>query len=630
MRAYYLQPAALCIALSLYLNTQAQTTQKYIDAKIEKATVFLNGAQINRSGKTPVPQGTSEIVFKNISPYVNKQSIQLTGDGPFTILGVVHKLNYMQEQTRQAELQRLQEQKEMLQEKAAAETDMLNIYINEEGLLEKNQAIVAQNTGLKTSDLREAADFHRQRLTEIKLKKTEINKRLKKINEEVTKIIKQENEIGSQANNATSEIIVTVQSKEATNGNFKLSYLVDKAGWYPTYDVRVKDISSPITLAYKANIYQSSGEDWKDVKLTLSTANPNQNGEKPSLPVWQLRYFTPQLYGTNSSPGIYNPNVRQVTGRVTDQTGGPLAYATVMLKGTKQATVTDASGNFAINIPYSATTLVLTAIGFQSREIFVTSTNMNIAMESNTNNLSEVVVVGYGARRNDGEYYDTDDSKRSQKEKSIPLTIAERENITSFSFEIETPYTILNDGKLATVEMKTTEVPALYEYYCVPKLETDVFLTAKIIDWNDLNLLEGESNIIFEGTYIGKAVLNPKTAGDTLSISLGRDKNIQVKRLALKEFSKKQLLGSNKVDYRTFEITVRNNKKQAIQLIVEDQYPVSAMKEVEVEQIEHKEATLSEATGTLKWTIALDAGKEKKVQFKYSVKYPKSQSIVLN
>lgn len=622
--------AGACIIINA-IPAKAQLQQKNIETKIEKATVFLNGAQINRAGKTLVTPGNTEIVFKNISPYINKQSIQVSGEGNFTILSVVHKLNYTEEQTKQAELQKIQDQKEILQDKINTENDMLSIYTNEENLLSKNQAIVAQNTGLKTTDLKEAADFHRQRLIELKQKEAEINRRLKKLNEDMAKVVKQENEITKQTTTATSEIVVTVQSKETVNSNFTLSYFVDKAGWYPTYDIRVKDISNPITLAYKANIYQSSGEDWKDVKLTLSTANPQQNGEKPFLPVWQLRYFTPQYYGTGNSSGTYNPNVRQVSGKITDANGSPLSFVTVKVKGTTTAVSSDANGNFTINIPYSASTIQFSSVGFQTREMFVSSTNMSVAMQPSSQVLNEVVVVGYGTRRSDDyDYYERDSFKKEQKEKSIPLTISEREGATSFSFDIETPYTILNDGKTSTVEMKTTEVPALYEYYCVPKLETDVFLTAKITDWSDLNLLEGESNLIFEGTYIGKALINPKTAGDTLNISLGRDKNIQVKRTAVKDFSKKQFLGSNKTDYRSFEITVRNVKKQPVKIIIEDQYPVSTMKEVEVDRIEHKEAILDEETGKLKWEMLVDPGKEKKAGFKYAVKYPKGNTIVLN
>jgi hypothetical protein len=613
----------LTIAVVISQIIYAQPIQKTIDTKIEKATVFLNGAQIDRTGKVSVNPGISEIVFSGISPYINSQSIQVKGEGNFTVLSVAHKLNYLQEQAKQADMQKVDDQKEIIQDKINFENNMMSIYLNEETLLSKNQGIVAQNTGLKMADLKDAADFHRLRLMDLKQKETEITKTLKKLNAEMVKLNNQRDELNKQATTATSEVVVKVQSSETVNADFSLSYFVDKAGWYPTYDIRVIDIKHPITMAYKANVYQSSGEDWKDVKLTLSTANPKQNGEKPQLPTWYLHYFTPQFFGLSNN-SYYNPNIREVTGRITTESGEPVSFATVMIKGSRTGISADANGFFKISIPQSATTLVFSAAGMQGRELFVSSNIMNIALQKGSYDLKEVVVTSaYGTKREARSISET------ITEASIPLTVSEKENSTSFSFDIEMPYSILNDGKVATVEMKTMEVPALYEYYCVPKLDQDVFLTAKITDWNDLNLLEGESNLFFEGTFLGKALINPKTAGDTLNISLGRDKNISVKRVSVKEYSKKQFLGSNKIDYRTFEINVRNNKKQSINLIIEDQFPVSTMKEVEVDKIESKEAELDPETGKLKWTIQLEPGKEKKVDFKYSVRYPKSNNLVL-
>ena len=623
MKSILSKLSLLIIAVVISQIIYAQPVQKIIETKIEKATVFLNGAQINRTGKVSVNPGNSEIVFSGISPYINSQSIQVKGEGNFTVLSVVHKLNYLQEQAKEADMQKVDDQKEIIQDKINFENNMMSIYLNEETLLSKNQGIVAQNTGLKMTDLKDAADFHRLRLMDLKQKETEITKTLKKLNAEMVKLNKQRDELNKQATTATSEVVVKVQSNETVNADFSLSYFVDKAGWYPTYDIRVIDIKHPITMAYKANVYQSSGEDWKDVKLTLSTANPKQNGEKPQLPTWYLHYLTPQFYGTSNN-SYYNPNIRQVTGRITDDSGNPVSFASVSVKGSRTGVSADANGFFKMSIPQNATTLVFSAAGIQSRELFVSSNIINIAMQRVNSDLKEVLVTSaYGIKR------EARSVSTSTQQISIPLTVSENENSTSFSFDIEIPYSILNDGKVATVEMKTMEVPAQYEYYCVPKLDQDAFLTAKITDWNDLNLLEGESNLFFEGTFLGKAMINPKTAGDTLNISLGRDKNISVKRVSVKEYSKKQFLGSNKIDYRTFEINIRNNKKQSINLIIEDQFPVSTMKEVEVDKIESKEAELDAETGKLKWTIQLDPGKEKKVDFKYSVKYSKNNNLVL-
>ena len=313
MRTFLPKLLLLSLSISVSKISISQSIQKKIDTKIEKVTVFLNGAQINRTGKTIINPGNSIIIFSGISPYINSQSIQVNAEGNFTILSVVHKLNYLQEQARQADIKTIDDQKELIQDKINMEQNMMSIYQNEETLLSKNQGIVAQNTGLKMSDLKAAADFHRSRLMDLKQKETEVNKTLKKLNAEMVKLNKQHDELYKQATTATSEVFVTVQSKEIVNANLNLTYFVDKAGWYPTYDIRVKDVMHPITMAYKANVYQSSGEDWNNVKLTLSTANPQQNGDKPELFIWHLRYFTAQnlslagkISGVITNSGIIN------------------------------------------------------------------------------------------------------------------------------------------------------------------------------------------------------------------------------------------------------------------------------------------------------------------------------------
>ena len=134
MKAILSKLSVLIIAVIISQIIYAQPVQKAIDTKIEKATVFLNGAQINRTGKVLVSPGNSEIVFSGISPYLNSQSIQVKGEGNFTVLSVVHKLNYLQEQAKQADMQKVDDQKEILQDKINMENNMMSIYLNEESL----------------------------------------------------------------------------------------------------------------------------------------------------------------------------------------------------------------------------------------------------------------------------------------------------------------------------------------------------------------------------------------------------------------------------------------------------------------------------------------------------------------
>ncbi|RYY57791.1 MAG: DUF4139 domain-containing protein, partial [Chitinophagaceae bacterium] len=156
------------------------------------------------------------------------------------------------------------------------------------------------------------------------------------------------------------------------------------------------------------------------------------------------------------------------------------------------------------------------------------------------------------------------------------------------------------------------------------------YLTAKILDWQELNLMQGEANIFFEGTFLGQSMLDLTTAGDTLSISLGQDKGVVVKRTLLKEFSSKKFIGSNRTDDRHYEIVVRNNKQQPVSILIEDQFPISTHKEIEVRDREYKGAKLEDDTQKISWTINVEPRKEEKREFSYEVKYPKDKSLQLD
>jgi len=107
-------------------------------------------------------------------------------------------------------------------------------------------------------------------------------------------------------------------------------------------------------------------------------------------------------------------------------------------------------------------------------------------------------------------------------------TIEEQE--LNVSFDIDIPYDILSNGKAHSVALKDLKLPATYKYYAVPKVEKEAFLLAELNDYSKYNLLPGEANIIFEGMYVGKTMINPNQTQDTLNLSMGRDKKISIKR----------------------------------------------------------------------------------------------------
>jgi uncharacterized protein (TIGR02231 family) len=195
------------------------------------------------------------------------------------------------------------------------------------------------------------------------------------------------------------------------------------------------------------------------------------------------------------------------------------------------------------------------------------------------------------------------------------------------SFDIELPYTIPSDGQQHLVAVKKYEAPATYEYFSAPKADNDAFLVAKITNWQDLNLLPGQTNIFYEGTYIGQGYIDTRNTQDTIRLSLGRDKKIIVKRERDKKLRSVKTIGSNVRETFAYTITVRNTRKDAATIVIQDQIPVSNDKDIVLEDTDAGGSDYSEATGMMKWPLTLKPNETKTVHFGFTLKYPKGKTI---
>jgi len=539
-------PGLVLICL-LQINVKAQDIQKPIKSEIKDVTVFLSGAQVSRTGSINLTTGTTEVVFENLSQNIVPTSIQASGKGDFTILSVVHQMNYLKNQVKSKEQIILEDSLERCKQQLEYQKGLQSVYTQESNMIIANQSLGGTNVGVKVLEIKEAADFFRSRLSEIKMKQIEISAKIAKLNEKINIINNQLATLNANMNQPSSEVVVTVSAKEATQAGITINYLVTTAGWTPSYDLRAVDINNPISMNYKANVYQSSGEDWKNVKLTLSTGNPSQSGSKPYIQPWYLAFYTP--YSFHQNYNAYNEQRPQA----------PKAVA---------------------------------------------------AKEEVAGKLSEVTV--------------------SDAASSADFTQVV-ENQTNVEFEISIPYTIASDSKQHAVDIQTYSLPAKFQYYCAPKIDRDAFLLARVTGWDQYNLLSGEINLFYEGTYVGKSYLETRTAKDTLDISLGRDKNIAVTRIKLKDFSSSAFVGMNKKELTAWEINIRNKKKQEINVVVEDQFPISNEKDIEVERLEMTGGKYNETTGIVTWNLNIKPGEAvKNLVMKYSVKYPKNKTVIIN
>ncbi len=201
------------------------------------------------------------------------------------------------------------------------------------------------------------------------------------------------------------------------------------------------------------------------------------------------------------------------------------------------------------------------------------------------------------------------------------------ESMLSVEFNINLPYTIPSDGKPHPIELQQHDLKAQYQHMAVPKLDARAFLVARVTGWDEYNLLPGKVNTYFAGTFVGETFLDANTTSDTLSISLGVDKNVIVTREKVKDYKGKSFFGGSTKETTGYQISIRNAKTTPVEILIEDQMPVSANSQISVEAQELSGGKLDPATGKVTWNIKLNPNETKKLNLKFEVKYPKEMRL---
>ena len=616
---------SIVICLIFCKTYSQEIIEKKITTSVSEVTVFLEGAQITRKKTIEIKQGKTILKFSDLSPFIDAKSVQVKANGKITVLAVNHQQNFIEKLDKQQGLVDLENELKQVDDKIILERTYLQILTEELAFLKENRNIGGKSQELSVLNLKDASIFFGTKLTELKIKEIERNHTLKNLNKERNNLTNQINTISGKKEFPSGEILVKVDAKNNSNVSFELSYVVENAGWFPTYDIRAKNVNEPVELIYKANVKQDTKISWDNVKLNLSSANPNISGVAPELKTYFLNYNTP--------PPVYNRATNEVIGVVLDEYNNPLPGATVMVKGTTIGTSTDFDGKYSLTIPNNESYLIFSFIGYLSQTKPIQSEVMNIMLEEDSATLDEVVVISYGTTKKDKSVSKALQDKVSRVQtrgaKSLAIPTVQNNNQTTVNFEIKTPYTIKSDNKSYSVDIDAYNLSAIYQYYCVPKIDKDAFLIANITNWEKYNLLEGEANIFFEGTYIGKTLLDVRYASDTLQVSLGRDKNVNVKREKVNEFISKKFIGSKKEESRGWDIDVKNNKSQQINMLIYDQVPVSTLEEIKIEVLENSGAKQNAQSGEIKWEFTIAPYESKRFSLKYLVKYPKNKNLMI-
>lgn len=587
------------ITLSLAVAVQAGGDKNIVSSVLKSAMVYRSGAELTHTARVSLNQGNNDLVIDNISNRIDINSLQIGSNANVTILSVEFSTNFLRPEQKLPIVKKLEDSLESVNDDLTKVQVVLKTDQELLDLLKANKEIRGDQTGVSVVELTKMMDYYKNKTLELQNEISRYKEKEVKLIALSGKINRQIKEEEQKNNKTIGKLLLQLYCPLAGQYDFTISYVTPAASWNPSYDLRVENINKPVSLAYKAKLSQSTGIDWEHVKLALSTSVPSQHNHAPEIKTWFLAYNNVYSMLQGRMPGLA-------------VAPAPAALDDVVVVGfgamKKEEEEKEQEKLYVVN------GTVISKDEFNKIEKRAIK-SMEVLKDAQATAI-------YGSRAAAGAVVVT------LKEMGDYVNV--KDNELNVVFDIDLPYDVPSNGKEQNVNLKDFKIPANYKYYSVPRLDKDAYLVGEIVNWEALNLLPGEANIIFEGTYIGKSFIDPASTSDTLNFTLGTDKRVIVKREKLVDYSSTKFLGSNKLQTLAYDITVKNNKKEAIQIIVKDQYPISSNKEIEVDLLESSGGTVNEEIGVVTWILNIDPGQSKKLRISYAAKYPKNKVINFN
>jgi uncharacterized protein (TIGR02231 family) len=287
-----------------------------VSPKISEVTVYRSGAKLSSTATVRLPAGKSDLVFENLSPFFDPNSLQVRVKGPATLLSAVFQLrspgaapeNPRMPTLRDSlvllgdEFTRIRDEREVLNSENTVIASKLN-QIGTKGEGDKSALVIT------VIELQELSNFYRRRLMEIKTRLLDLSIRERKTNALVQQIQQTMQRLQPQVPNQTGEIVLKMEAEALQAVEVTCTYLVTQASWTPRYDLRSEGFDKPLRLVYKAAVRNSSGFDWNDVRMHLSTANPLMNNNRPILTPLFVDFRPLYAYGQGNAPAteqVYN------------------------------------------------------------------------------------------------------------------------------------------------------------------------------------------------------------------------------------------------------------------------------------------------------------------------------------
>lgn len=268
------------------------------DARVESVLLYQGRAAVTRKATVTLTSGVWRLRFAQLPASVQPETIEAKSSVG-RILSVDYLAQSAVESPTTAEAQAIDAEIKRIDRELAETKDTLSGLRADQRRIEAigvrattDATATAGTSQLDIPRLEALLKWTTEQQTRISLALRAAEQRADALLAQRDAAVSRQQQLGSMSSSVQSaEVVVAIP--ESTSADVRLSYLVERAGWEPTYSVRADQSAGSVRVDFDARVVQASGEDWKGVQLALSTAKPSRAAAPPTVTPWRVDVLQP-------------------------------------------------------------------------------------------------------------------------------------------------------------------------------------------------------------------------------------------------------------------------------------------------------------------------------------------------